>query len=382
MPFIPACFAVAALCSYIQVYSIELATPNDEALISPVVSTEDDSIEADGAFEKDSLGSTGDAGDITPDDAQTPAVGEDEAGVSSPVSDVPAEPSVLPLNPQISDFPSADIDEGAYEISNAGSNRVLDVSGGSCDNGANVQQYVLSHTNAQLWDFIASQDGGYFIKSCLGDYVLDISGGSVAKWGNAQVFSWNATNAQVWNLVKIAQTIDDGLYEIYSRVDGNRLIDVSGGSKADDAKLQVWNRNGTLVQKWSVSVFDDGSVLIKGADSGKYLSQSNGKLMSVKEAAEGSHWIPRVSPMGGLVLVNAVSGAVVDLTGANAAAGTAIQMYANNFTATQAWRFVAASLIDDGAYVVVNQSSGNRVLDVAGGSSSAGHTYSCIPLME
>lgn len=81
MLFIPACFAVAALCSYIQVYSIELATPNDGALISPVVSTEDDSIEADGAFEKDSLGSTGDAGDITPDDAQIPAVGEDEAGV-------------------------------------------------------------------------------------------------------------------------------------------------------------------------------------------------------------------------------------------------------------------------------------------------------------
>lgn len=100
MPFIPACFAVAALCSPIQVYSIELATPNDEALISPVVSTEDDSIEADGAFEKDSLGSTGDAGDITPDDAQTPAVGEDEAGVPSPVSDVPAEPSTLPSNPQ------------------------------------------------------------------------------------------------------------------------------------------------------------------------------------------------------------------------------------------------------------------------------------------
>lgn len=132
--------------------------------------------------------------------------------------------------------------------------------------------------------------------------------------GNAQVYRWYATNAQVCNLVKIAQTIDDGLCEIYSRVDGNRLIDVSGGSKADDDKLQVWNRSGTLAQKWSVSVCDDGSVLIKSADSGKYLSQSNGQLMSVKEAVEGSRWIPRVSPMGGLVLVNAVSGAVIDLT--------------------------------------------------------------------
>lgn len=564
-PFIPAYFAVAALCSPIQAYSIELATPNDEALISSVVSTEDDSIEVDGVSGKDSLDFTEDAGDITPGDVQAPTVDDDEADTSSPAPDVPAEPSALPSNPQISDFPAADIDEGVYEISNAGSKRVLDVSGGSCDNGANVQQYaqngtpaqrwriekfnghyllvnvasgkaldvsggngangtnvqqyVLNHTNAQLWDFVARQDGGYFIKSCLGDYVLDISGGSVSNGGNAQIYSWNATNAQVWNLVKIAQTIDDGLYrlgsmlnggqvvdvaggslsdsaqtqlygsnntlaqywtftynkstgyytvrsavsgkvldcrgggvsngtavqqyaengttaqwwrvvmnadgsaslisaksglaldvtgansangtklqlysangtnaqkwtlsvptvfvrdglyEIYSRVDGNRLIDVSGGSKADDAKLQVWNRNGTLAQKWSVSVCDDGSVLIKGANSGKYLSQIDDKLVNVKEATEGSRWIPRVSPMGGLVLVNAVSGAVIDLTGGNFSAGTALQLYANNLTAAQAWRFVSASLIDDGYYVVVNQSSNNRVLDVGGGSCSAG----------
>lgn len=151
MPFIPACFAVAALCSPIQAYSIEFVTPNDEALISSVVSTKDDLIEADGAFEKDSLGSTGDAGDITPDDAQTPAVGDNEAGVFSPVPDAPTELSPLPSNPQISDFPAADIDEGVYEISNAGSNRVLDVSGGSCDNGANVQQYGQNGTPAQRW---------------------------------------------------------------------------------------------------------------------------------------------------------------------------------------------------------------------------------------
>lgn len=465
MPLIPACFAVAALCSPIQVYSIELATPNDEALISPVVSTEDGSIEADGAFGKGSLGSTGDAGDITPDDAQTPAVGDDETGVSSPVSDVPAEPSALPSNPQISDFPSADIDEGVYEISSAGSNRVLDVSGGSCDNGANVQQNVLNHTNAQVWNLVkiaqTIDDGLYRLGSMLnGGQVVDVAGGSLsdstqvqlygsndtlaqywtftynkstgyytvrsavsgkvlgcrgggvsngtavqqyaengttAQWWRVvmnadgsvslvsaksglaldvtgansangtklQLYSQNGTLAQKWTLSVPTVFVRDGLYKIYSCVDGNRLIDVSGGSKADDAKLQVWNRNGALAQKWSISVCDDGSVLIKGADSGKYLSQSNGQLMSAKEAAEGSRWIPRVSLMGGLVLVNAVSGAVIDLTGANAAAGTAIQMYANNFTAAQAWRFVAASLIDDGVYVVVNQSSGDRVLDVA-----------------
>ena len=561
-PFIPACFAVAALCSPVSAYSVEQMVPIDAASSSDV-SINSDTAVADEASSKEPDEVTEVTGGAVPGDVQSSPVDEDSS--SSPAPETFAAPSPLPSNPQISDLPATDIEEGVYEISNGGSNRLLDVSGGSCDNGTNVQQYaqngtpaqrwriekfnghyllvnvasgkaldvsggngangtnvqqyVLNHTNAQLWDFVARQDGGYFIKSCLGDYVLDISGGSVSNGGNAQVYSWNATNAQVWNLIKIAQTIDDGLYrlgsmlnggqvvdvtggslsdsaqvqlygsnetlaqywtftynkstgyytvrsavsgkvldcqgggvsngtavqqyaengttaqwwrvvmnadgsvslvsaksglaldvtgansangtklqlysangtnaqkwtlsvptvfvrdglyEICSRVDGNRLIDVSGGSKVDDAKLQVWNRNGTLAQKWSVSVCDDGSVLIKGANSGKYLSQSDGKLISVKEATEGSHWIPRVSPRGGLVLVNAVSGAVIDLTGGNAAAGTLIQMYANNLTAAQAWRFVSASLIDDGYYVVVSQSSGDRVLDVAGASCNAG----------
>lgn len=61
-------------------------------------------------------------------------------------------------------------------------------------------------------------------------------------------------------------------------------------------------------------------MLLKCANSGKYISQSDGKLTSVKESTEGSHWVPRVSPKGGLILVNAVSGTVIDLTGGNAAA--------------------------------------------------------------
>ena len=183
VPFIPACFAVAALCSPIQAYSIEPATPNDEALFSSVVSTDDDSIEADGAFGKDSLGSTGDAGDITPDDAQTPAAGDDEADTSSPAPDVPAEPSALPSNPQISDFPAADIDEGVYEISNAGSNRVLDVSGGSCDNRANVQQYGQNGTPAQRWR-IEKFNGHYLLVNVASGKALDVSGGNGANGTN------------------------------------------------------------------------------------------------------------------------------------------------------------------------------------------------------
>lgn len=254
---------------------------------------------------------------------------------------------------------------GYYTVRSAVSGKVLACRGGGVLNGTAVQQYAENGTPAQWWRVVMNADGSVSLVSAKSGLALVVTGANSANGTKLQLYLQNGTLAQKWTLSVPAVFVRDGLYEIYSHVDGNRLIDDSGGSKADDAKLQVWNRSGTLAPNWSISVCDDGSVLIRGADSGKYLSQSNAQLMSVKEAVEGSHWIPCVSPMGGLVLVNAVSGAVIDLTGTNAAAGSAIQMYINNFTAAQAWRFVSASHIDDGYYVVVNQSSGDRVLDVA-----------------
>lgn len=200
VPLIPACFTVAVLCSPIQAYSIELATPNEELLISSVVSTEGDSIYAEGASGKDSLDFTDDAGDITPGDVQAPAVDVDEADASSPAPDVPAEPSALPSNPQISDLPAADIDEGVYEISNAGSNRVLDVSGGSCNNGANVQQYGQNGTPAQRWR-IEKFNGHYLLVNVASGKALDVSGGNGANGTNVQQYVINHTNAQLWDFV-------------------------------------------------------------------------------------------------------------------------------------------------------------------------------------
>ena len=487
-----------------------------------------------------------------------------EAGPTQPSTEPSPSPAPAPA-PKISDYAPVDIEEGVYEISNKGSNKLLDVASGSTSNGgnaqqygknstpaqrwriekhkghyllinvgsgkaldvtsgiakngSNVQQYDVNYTNAQLWDFVARQDGGYYLRSCLGDFVLDISGGSKSNGGNAQVYAWNSTDAQIWNLIKISRSIDDGLYrmgsmlngnqvidvsggsiddcavsqlygsnntlaqywtfiynektgyytvrsavsgkvldcrsggtsngtavqqygengtsaqwwrviknadgsislisaksglaldvpgantsngmglqlftsngtaaqkwmlsvptqfitsglyEIRSRVDNNRLIDVSGGSRSDDAKIQVWDRNGTLAQKWSVSVCDDGSVLIKNANSGKYLSADGNRLWNYESANDGSHWIPKVSPKGGIILVNSVTGTVLDLSGANSSVGTALQLYANNATAAQAWRFMLTNLVDSGYYTVVNQTRWDNVLDVAGGSGASG----------
>lgn len=508
----------------------------------------------------DDLSVSDDSGSVSPGNLEISEKSQGEA--EEPAAPVfPEEPSA----PTISDMETADIDEGVYEVSSdiagnrldvaggsttnnanaqsyAGNNtpaqrwriekhgghyllinvmsgKALDVTGGVGVSGTNVQQYDVNYTNAQLWDFVVRADGGYYLRSCLGDLVLDISGGSTASGANVQLYSWNATRAQIWNLIKIAQTVDDGLYrlgslldqnkvidvsggsidnsanvqiygsnetlaqywtvsydsrtgyytlrsaasgklldcrgggtssgtalqqygqngtaaqwwrivknpdgtvslysaksglaldipganlangsglqlyasngtaaqkwyllqpgalvkdglyQIVSRIDACRVFDVSGGSLSDDAKPQVWNKNGTLAQKWSVSVCDDGTVLIKNANSGKYLTADGSALLHASSPSDGSHWVPRVSPCGGLILVNAQTGQVLDLSGANTNTGTVVQLYSSNSTAAQAWRLLSAALVDDGWYILVDRDANGAVLDVAGASGASG----------
>ena len=68
-------------------------------------------------------------------------------------------------------------------IKNAYTGKYLDVSGGSIENGANVQQYEFNGTNAQKWGLYSYGDGNYTIVSELNsdgthyNRVLDVSNG-------------------------------------------------------------------------------------------------------------------------------------------------------------------------------------------------------------
>lgn len=208
-PIIPACFAVAALCFPVSAYSVEQMVPIDAASSSSDVAINSDMTLVDGASSKEPGEITEVTGGAASGDVQSP-VDKDEDSSSSPASEASTAPSSLPSNPQISDLPATDIEEGVYEISNGGSNRLLDVSGGSCDNGANVQQYAQNGTPAQRWR-IEKFNGHYLLVNVASGKALDVSGGNGANGTNVQQYVLNHTNAQVWNLVKIAQAIDDGL---------------------------------------------------------------------------------------------------------------------------------------------------------------------------
>lgn len=99
-----------------------------------------------------------------------------------------------------------DITTGSYEIKSKVSGLVLDVAGGSRDNGANIQQWGSNGTNAQRWVFEPAENGYYYIR-CIGGQYMDVAGMTDGNmpYDGVNVQSWEFTGAanQKFRLFKV-----------------------------------------------------------------------------------------------------------------------------------------------------------------------------------
>ena len=75
---------------------------------------------------------------------------------------------------------------------------MLDIAGGSCALGTNIQQYSSNGSRAQRWIAFPSVPGGSFQlqSAVLPDLVLDVAGGSSSNGANIQTYASNGTAAQ------------------------------------------------------------------------------------------------------------------------------------------------------------------------------------------
>lgn len=88
-----------------------------------------------------------------------------------------------------------------YIASALNTNQVLDVSGGSHRNGANIQLYQRNGTDAQLFKIVRSSEEGYYnIINKGSEKALDVEGGRTQSETNVQLYEQNGTQAQQWQL--------------------------------------------------------------------------------------------------------------------------------------------------------------------------------------
>lgn len=229
---------------------------------------------------------------------------------------------------------------GYLTITNVGSSRVLDVNNASTANSTNIQQYDSNGSKAQKWIAVKQSDGSVELVSALDrTKCMDLSNGTAKNNSNIQLYTANNSKAQRWVLAQNLEPdelaadhrndVKDGIYTIHSAVNQNYVLDVSGGSKSNRANVQVYTSNETNAQKWKVT-----------HDSNGYLT-----------------------------LTNVGSGKVLDVNSAATANGTNIQQYDSNNSKAQKWIGVQQA---DGSIVLISALDPQKCIDLSSGQAVNG----------
>ncbi|MEU6366964.1 RICIN domain-containing protein [Streptomyces sp. NPDC046931] len=145
--------------------------------------------------------------------------------------------------------PSAALPGGYATVVNSGSGKCLDARAAGTVNGTVVQQYACNNTTAQQWRFAATSDGYVRIDNRNDPaQVVDVTDGSTADSAPVQLWTYGGGDNQQW------LPVDEGggVYHFVNRHSG-KCLDVPGASTADSVQLAQYTCNGTAAQRFQVT---------------------------------------------------------------------------------------------------------------------------------
>ncbi|MDO4971859.1 MAG: RICIN domain-containing protein [Bacteroidales bacterium] len=199
------------------------------------------------------------------------------------------------------------------------------------------------------------------------------------------VSSYNVTpninyNTTVTNSSANKSDLPQGTYRIACFGNSKYGIDVSGGSSADEANVQVWEYTGVKQQQFKM-IYKDGHYNIQAIHSGKnldlYKARSEAGTNVMQYTPDGTavqNWNLQDAGDGAYYIVNS-NGLYLDVNGGTIANGTNIQGWTGNKTDAQKWVFIAVDgkqSIPDGDYQIRNARDFKFGVDVSGVSTESG----------
>ncbi|WP_410812647.1 glycoside hydrolase family 97 catalytic domain-containing protein [Micromonospora sp. 067-2] len=136
-----------------------------------------------------------------------------------------------------------------YQLTNRLSGKVLDVTGGSTADGADVVQYTDTDATNQQWRFVDAGGGYYRLLARHSGKALDVTGGSTAD--GADVVQWTDSGGQnqQWSVVDTT----GGYVKLLNRRSA-KALDVQDRSTADGGDVVQWTDNGGPNQQWLLTV--------------------------------------------------------------------------------------------------------------------------------
>lgn len=278
--------------------------------------------------------------------------------------------------------------DGTYRICNAlNSNYVLDISGGSVNNNANVQLYSQNGSNAQAFKVTHDSNGYVTFTNVNSGKVIDVSSGKVANNRNIQQYASNGSRAQKWIVKK-----SNAGYTIVSAMDSNYVLDLSGGRIENNRNIQLYQSNGSTAQQWTFeknisererldematqnkNMMDDGVYYIKNRDvkfaldvaSASLNSGANVQLYSLNKT-DAQKWLVSHDSKGYVSVKNVNSGMYLTATGSSNNANVNQQSQSNGYNQKWIVAFDSSQNIK-----LVSGLDSKLVIDVSGGKISNG----------
>jgi GH25 family lysozyme M1 (1,4-beta-N-acetylmuramidase) len=285
-------------------------------------------------------------------------------------------------------------DDGTYEIRNVNSGKVLDVAAGNAYRGAPVQQWDSNGSNAQRWYLRNTGQGGMYIQSKLGNFVLDLPCARTGNNTGLNLWEPNYSRAQQF-LFSTVVDLPTGYLRFSSTIDNNAVMEVSGASESDSARVQMYAFNDTDAQKFRLRLVGNSIYEIINANSGKVVDLSGASVKNGTRIQQytrnntcSQHWLVRQQGTGQYSFYSGCAAdKVIDIPSGWAKNGVGLQIYDGNGSAAQKWWLAPVktswqytddlaaahrSEIADGVYSFGSKNRSSQVLDVSGGSLSNG----------
>ena len=266
--------------------------------------------------------------------------------------------------------------DGYYQIINAKSGKALNAENGCLVPTTNVSIATAdANQKSQLWSISIDSEGYYRFVNVANGLSLDIAGGSASAGANVQTYTTAETSGyQAFKLVESSGFIAaNSTYLIRFAKDTNKLLDVSGMSKNDNANVEIYQSTANLNQRWYASLVEGkiNTYTFRSLNSGKYLSVQDGNVVQSSSEAEGSQWT--ISIVGGnYVLTNVATGKCLDVYAGNTANGTNVQVWDSNGKTSQQFQLEKVNIIAPGYYYVMPTANTNLAMEVKSKSTANG----------
>ena len=160
--------------------------------------------------------------------------------------------------------------ENYYKISAVHSAKFLQVQDSGIYIGTNVNQGDETYRDNQFWYIIDCGNGYYNLVSRSNGLYLQTNNKDAN--GSNIFVGYNNNNYNTKFRLDRVNAIENGPYEIQTKIDENRVLDVDGGSFNNNANIQIWAPQNTNQERFLFEAVTDSIYIIKNVRSGKVLT--------------------------------------------------------------------------------------------------------------